>query len=89
MKIKGTFTLRQVAGEILAIPVGASALQLNGMIILNPVSKVIWECLEKGTTEEEILTTVTDLFDVEPDVAKEDVAAFLAVLIENKLIDEE
>ena len=42
MKLRGTFTIREVAGEIIAIPVGNTALELNGMIILNPVSRLIW-----------------------------------------------
>lgn len=77
MKINGTFTLREVAGEILVIPVGETALKMNGMIILNPVSKVIWECLERSATEEEILQKVTDLFDVNPVDAAKDIAEFL------------
>jgi len=77
MKINGTFTLREVAGEILVIPVGETALKMNGMIILNPVSKVIWECLERNATEEEILQKVTDLFDVNPVDAAKDIAEFL------------
>lgn len=89
MKINGTFTLRDVAGEILAIPVGESALKLNGMIVLNPVSKVIWERLEKGATEDELITAVTELFDVDPSVAKEDVTEFIADLTENDMIYEE
>ena len=60
MKLNGTFTHREVAGEILVIPVGKTALTLNGMIILNPVSKVIWECLEMGAEREQMLAAVTD-----------------------------
>jgi len=88
MKINGTFTLREVAGEILVIPVGDTALKLNGMIILNPVSKVIWECLEQGATEEEILTAVTDLFDVDAAEAKSDISEFLGHMRSNELLSE-
>lgn len=77
MKINGTFTLREVAGEILVIPVGETALKMNGMIILNPVSKVIWECLERNASEEEILRNVTELFDVNTGDAAQDIAEFL------------
>ena len=58
MKLRGTFTIREVAGEIIAIPVGNTALELNGMIILNPVSRLIWEKLEKGSDVEQILDEV-------------------------------
>ena len=32
MKIKGTFVLRDIAGDIVIVPVGETALSYNGMI---------------------------------------------------------
>lgn len=89
MNLNGTFILREVAGEILAIPVGDTALRLNGMVILNPVSKVIWECLERDTNREEILREVTERFEVSEAVAKEDIDSFLCELNTQKLITED
>ena len=86
MKLNGTFTLRDVAGEILAIPVGETALSMNCMIILNPVSRVIWECLEAGTTREQILEAVMDRFEVEQQEAMEDVDAFLEEMEKAQLL---
>ena len=88
MKLNGTFTLREVAGEILAIPVGKTALTLNGMIILNPVSKVIWECLEKGAEYEEILKAVTDAFEVPEQEARADLNEFIEELRNQDLLSE-
>lgn len=89
MKLNGTFTLREIAGEILVIPVGQTALDLNGMIVLNPVSRVIWECLEKGTDREQLFKAVTERFDVSDAVAKEDIESFLSELSAQKLLIEE
>lgn len=89
MNLNGTFILRDVAGEILAIPVGETALKLNGMVILNPVSKVIWKCLERDTNREEILREVTERFEVSETVAKEDIASFLSELKTRKFITED
>ena len=88
MKLNGTFTLREIAGEILVIPVGKTALNLNGMIILNPVSKVIWECLEKEATREELLTAVCDAFEVETADAEQDLDEFLEELRKQDLLCE-
>ncbi len=88
MKLNGTFTLREVAGEILVIPVGKTALTLNGMIILNPVSKVIWQCLEKGAQYNDILNAVTDTFEVNAADAREDLDEFLAELRKQDLLSE-
>ena len=88
MKLNGTFTLREVAGEILVIPVGKTALTLNGMIILNPVSKVIWECLEKGAEREQMLAAVTDAFEVSDEDAAADLDEFLNELRKQELLSE-
>lgn len=88
MRLKGTFTLREVAGEILVIPVGKTAMELNGMIILNPVSKVIWESLEKGASQDALLEAVTDAFEVEPREAMADILEFLEELRKQNLLVE-
>ena len=77
MKLRGTFTIREVAGEIIAIPVGNTALELNGMIILNPVSRLIWEKLEKGSDVEQILDAMTEAFEVDRQVAAQDLQEIL------------
>ena len=89
MKLNGTFTLREIAGEILVIPVGNTALELNGMSVLNPVSRVIWECLEKGTDREQLLKAILDRFDGDESVAKEDMESLLSELSAQKLLEEE
>ena len=88
MKIRGQFTLREVAGEVLVVPMGETALSLNGMIILNGVSKVIWEALETGATQEELLQRILDEFDVSPKTAEEDLMSFLEDLRKQNLIEE-
>lgn len=86
MKLNGTFTIREIAGEILVIPIGETALTMNGMIILNPVSKVIWECLEKESSADEILQSVLDCFEVEAEEAKADITEFLDELKKKDLL---
>lgn len=88
MKLHGEFVVRQVMDSIVAIPVGQTALQLNGMILLNAVSKVIWECLERGTDTDGILTAVTDTFAVSEEEARTDILEFLDKLRSLQLLEE-
>lgn len=88
MKLRGQFTLREVAGEVLVVPMGETALSLNGMIILNGVSKVIWEALETGATQEELLQRILDEFDVPQKTAEEDLVSFLEDLRKQNLLEE-
>ena len=88
MKLCGEFVVRQVMDDTVAIPVGQTALRLNGMILLNDVSKVIWECLEKETDLETIVTAVTDAFEVSADEARTDILEFLDKLRQAPLLED-
>ena len=89
MKLRGEFVVRQVMDCVTAIPVGTTALALNGMILLNGVSRVIWECLTKGTTTREIVLAITEQFEVSAEEAETDVIEFLDKLRRAQLLDEE
>ena len=88
MKLRGEFVVRQVMDNIVAIPVGQTALRLNGMILLNDVSKIIWDHLEQGTNLESIVTAVTDEFDVSSDEARTDIVEFCDKLRKLQLLEE-
>ncbi len=88
MKLHGEFVVRQIMDEIVAIPVGQTALGLNGMILLNDVSKVIWDCLNEGTDLAGLITAVTDAFEVSPKDAETDIQEFLDKLQKLQLLDE-
>ena len=88
MKLRGEFVIRQVIDEVLAIPVGDMALEFNGMIMLNDVSRVIFECLSKDTSAEEILSAVTEKFEVTADQAGADITEFIDKLREINIIED-
>lgn len=75
--IKGNYTLRQIAGEYLAIPLSNEAGEDANIIILNPVSHIIWSKLEEGSTFDDILNAVMKEFNVEKDEAIADIKEFL------------
>ena len=88
MKLCGEFVVRQVMDNTVAIPVGKTALRLNGMILLNDVSKVIWSCLQEHTDVEAIVTALTNGFEVSADEARSDVIEFCDKLRGMQLLEE-
>ena len=88
MKLSGEFVVRQVMDNTVAIPVGQTALRFNGMILLNDVSKVIWECLTQETELETIVTAVTDAFEVSSQEARTDILEFLEKLRATQLLED-
>ena len=89
MKLKGEFVLREVAGEIIVIPVGKTALNFNGMICINAVSAEIWKGLQEEKTKAEILENILQEFDVSRQEAMADLDVFLHQLRENNLLEDE
>lgn len=88
MKIKGELVIREVVGEIIAIPVGQTALQFNGMICLNEVSALIWNGLQTETTREALLERILAEFEVSPEEAAADLDEFLQNLRDNDLLED-
>ena len=88
MKLHGEFVVRQIMDNTVAIPVGQTALQLNGMILLNDVSKLIWETLAQDADLETIVTALTDTFEVSPEEARVDTQEFLDKLRSLQLLEE-
>ena len=86
MKLKGEFVVREIAGDVVAVPVGETALTLNGMILLNPVSQVLWEQLQQETTLEKLVEAVTDRFETTPEQARADILEFLEHLRQADLL---
>ena len=88
MKLYGEFIVRQVMDNIVAIPVGQTALRFNGMIMLNDVSKIIWECLAQETDIDSIVNAVTDAFEVSAEEAHAAIAEFCDKLRKLQLLEE-
>ena len=88
MRLNGEFIVRQVADEVLALPTGDTAFKLNGMIMLNEVSLVIWKCLEHDTDMASIVQAVTEQFDVSATQAQADIEAFVDQLRKANLLIE-
>ena len=84
--LKGSYVLRQIAGEYLAVPISNEAGDDANIVILNPVSQIIWGKLENGATFDEILNAVTAEFDVSDEEATDDIKEFLNGLEEAKLL---
>lgn len=88
MKLKGEFILREVMGEVLAIPVGESVRSFNGMICLNEVGVEIWKGLQAQKTKEDILKGILEKFDVSREEAMADLDDFLRGLREGNLLED-
>jgi hypothetical protein len=87
VKIKSGYVLREVAGNIVVVPIGEATLNLNGMITLNETSKMLWKLLEDGADEDSLTAAVLSEYDVDEQTARADVQAFIEKLRERKIVE--
>jgi len=73
---------RRLEDEIVVLDLASSVyLSIRG------VGAVLWEALAEGATQEELTALVVDGFEVDPETAGADVAAYLADLRSRSLVE--
>ena len=85
-KIKSGYVLREIEGEFLAIPF-APELNSANIVILNPVSGLIWERLQTECTIPQLVKAVTENFTIDAATAQCDIEEFLQTLKENDMLE--
>lgn len=82
MKLKLQLVKREIAGDVILVPVGEATTQLKGLLTVNETGAAIWDALPDAENEEAIVDRLYETFDAERDVLRKDVDAFLSQLRE-------
>jgi hypothetical protein len=77
---------RQIAGELIIVPIRHGVGDLNSLYTLNQVGLVLWDFMQEEHTVPEMMNRVCDEFEVTAAQAQDDIRAFLDSLLEEKLI---
>ncbi len=85
-KIKSGYVSREVAGELLAIPVDPE-LDSPNIVILNPVSGLLWEKLQSECTLQQLVKAVIENFTIDEATAESDIKEFLQMLKESNMLE--
>lgn len=80
MKRSEDFLLRDVAGTLVIVPVGAAVSAFPGMITLNATAAYLWELLAQEQTVESLAAGLMERYEVDAEKATADVVAFLEQL---------
>ena len=86
MRVDKDFVLREIAGDYIIIPTGKTVLEFNGLITVNEVGIDIWKMLQEEVTFEELVQGILNEYDVEEEVAREDIREFLDTLISGGIL---
>ena len=73
--LKPGYVLREIAGEHIAIPVTAE--NTTDIVVLNPVSAILWKELQTEKTLDELTDVICSNFDIAKEEAAADIKEFL------------
>ena len=89
MKIKEGFVVRKIANQYMAVPVGARAKELHGMIGLNETAAFLWELLKEDRTEEELAKLLYEEYEIREEEALQVVKRFRDLLEKEGVLTDE
>ncbi len=77
MKILKRLIKRNIAGDIILVPVGDASLEIKGLITLNETGEFLWDALEKAENESALAAMLAAEYDVDTATAEADTKVFL------------
>lgn len=86
MTIKPEYKLKTLAGEHIVVPTGQEAVAFNGILTLNQSGKLLFERLQAGATEHDLIQLLLDTYDVDRQRAEQDVNVFLSKLRQRDIL---
>lgn len=86
MRIEKEFVLREIAGDYIIIPTGKTVLEFNGLITVNEVGVTLWNMLQEEVTVDQLVQGVLAEYDVDEEVAREDIQEFLDTLAKGGIL---
>lgn len=89
MKKTKEFIKRDIAGEVLLVPTGATAQEFNGMITLQGIGDFIWEHIEDAKSFDDLLDMILEEYDVDRKTASGDALAFIMQLLRAGMVKSE
>ena len=84
---KSNFELKEIAGECMLIPRGASTLDFNGVIVFNDTGILLYNALKEATDAPALAKVLVDKYGVDEESAMEDVNAFIAKMLDAQIIE--
>ena len=82
MKLKLQLVKREIAGDVILVPVGEATTEIKGLLTVNETGAAIWDALPDAENEEAIVDKLYETFDADRQVLREDDDSFLSQLRE-------
>lgn len=87
VKIKKDFVLRRMGDSWMAVPIGAMAGKVHGLVSLNETAAAIWEILQQEHTEDEVVALLKREYEGDDEAIRQHVCAFADLLREKDMLE--
>ena len=77
MKVREGFIKKKMGTQAVVIAIGSASKIFNGMVKLNETGELMWDKLVEGTTREELIAAILEVYEVEEELAQKDVDRFI------------
>lgn len=82
MRIAKEFILREIAGECVLVPTGATTQEFNGLITMSDTARFIWENMEKADSLDEMIEMILEEYEIDEETARKDAVGFISQLLQ-------
>jgi len=76
-QIKSKFVARQVADELVIVPLSGNVAQMNELFTLNETGKFIWENATANNSNASLAQLMIETFEIDESTATSDIEIFL------------
>ncbi len=80
MEIRKQLVKRNIAGDVILVPIGDTSLELQGLVILNETGELLWDHLPQAADASDLAAAMRAEYDVDEATALRDAQAFLEQL---------
>ena len=88
MKAKEGFNLRNVCGEEIIVAEGKENIDFSNIISMNETAAFLWKSVKgKEFSEEDLVKLLIEQYDVEKDIATNDIKALIKQWVDSGIIE--
>ncbi len=84
---KEGFELKEIAGELLLLPRGASTVDYNYVMVFNETGALIYRALQNPSDVDSLAALLVEKYGISAEEAKADIEAYVAKMLDAEIVE--